>query len=193
MQGGIGMESEIKFRVRDVEQLEAALRAAGFHEQTVRTHEMNTLYDFPGLVLAKRGELLRLRKYGEHWLLTHKSGRTKSGDRHKSREETQTTVEDGEALDKILRALGFQIVFRYEKFRTEWTDDVGDVVIDETPIGNFAEIEGAPNWIDETAEKLGITEGQYITGSYAELFLAWKKKNGSSAENMTFDDVTAKA
>ena len=84
-------------------------------------------------------------------------------------------------------------MFRYEKLRTEWTDDVGDVVIDETPIGNFAEIEGAPSWIDEIAQKVGVTEGQYITGSYAELFLAWKKQTHSNAENMTFDDVTAKA
>ena len=41
------MEIEIKFRVPDVEQLETALRAAGFREQTSRTHEMNWLYDLP--------------------------------------------------------------------------------------------------------------------------------------------------
>jgi len=30
--------------------------------------------------------------------------------------------------------------------------------LDETPIGNFCEIEGAPRWIDATAKKLGVTE-----------------------------------
>lgn len=187
------METEIKFRVRDVEQLESALRASGFHEQTLRTREMNTIYDLPGRVLFHRGELLRIRKYGDRWLLTHKSGRTQSGDRHKLRKETETYVEDGDALSQILSNLGFQVVFRYEKFRTEWTDDCGDVVIDETPIGNFAEIEGAPNWIDEIAARLGISEDQYITGSYAELFFAWKRETGSTAENMTFEDVETKA
>lgn len=187
------METEIKFRVDDIERLEANLRAAGFHEQTLRTHEMNTLYDLPRRVLFQRGELLRIRKYGDKWLLTYKSGRTQSGDRHKSRKETETYVEDGEILSQILSNLDFEVVFRYEKFRTEWTDDCGDVVIDETPIGNFAEIEGAPNWIDEIAVRLGISEDQYITGSYAELFLAWKRKTGSNAENMTFDAVKASA
>ncbi|HKD90786.1 MAG TPA: class IV adenylate cyclase [Terriglobales bacterium] len=186
------MEIEIKFRVPDVDQLETALRAAGFREQTSRTHEMNWLYDLPSGALRNRGEVLRIRKYGERWVLTHKSGATRSGDRHKSRQETETAVEDGEALDKILRALGFQVAFRYEKFRREWTDKRGEVVIDETPIGNFAEIEGEPQWIDEIAGGLGITEDHYITGSYVDLFFGWKRATSSRAEHMMFDEVAAR-
>ena len=45
-------------------------------------------------------------------------------------------------MDLILRALGYAPSFRYEKFRAEWTDGKGQVVVDETPIGNFCEIEG---------------------------------------------------
>src|SRR5215472_5687444 len=183
------MEIEIKFRVPDVDQLETALRAAGFREQTSRTHEMNWLYDLPSGVLRDRGDVLRVRQYGNRWVLTHKSGVTRSSDRHKSRQETETAVEDGEALDKILRALGFQVVFRYEKFRSEWTDKRGEVVIDETPIGNFAEIEGEPRWIDEIAGRLGITADHYITGSYGDLFLGWKRETSSPAEHMTFEEV----
>ena len=52
---------------------------------------MNTLYDLPGQTLRKRGELLRLRKYGEQWVLTHKS-KGKAG-RHKTRVELETKVE----------------------------------------------------------------------------------------------------
>jgi len=76
--------------------------------------------------------------------------------------------------------------FRYEKFRSEWTDGKGEIVLDETPIGNLAEIEGEPAWIDAVARKLGVAERDYITASYAQLFLEWKKKTGSSAEQMTF-------
>jgi adenylate cyclase class 2 len=184
------VEIEIKFRVADIEQLRTRLRGAGFREKTVRTHEMNTLYDLPGRVLQRRGELLRIRKYGERWVLTHKSGRTQNSDRHKSRQETETGVQDGEALAQIFATLGFQVVFRYEKFRSEWTDEAGHVVIDETPIGNFAEIEGEPGWIDDVAARLHVGEGQYITGSYADLFLAWKQKTASAAEHMTFAAVT---
>jgi len=47
-------------------------------------------------------------------------------------------------MDLILRALGYAPSFRYEKFRAEWTDGKGQVVVDETPIGDFCEIEGSP-------------------------------------------------
>ena len=76
---------------------------------------MNTLYDLPGQPLRHRGELLRLRRYGKEWLLTHKA-KGKAG-RHKMREETETKVNDGKKMDAILRALGFEPSFRYEKFR----------------------------------------------------------------------------
>lgn len=187
------METEIKFRISDIAGLQQALHGAGFQEQTPRTHEMNTLYDLPGRKLFQRGELLRIRQYGEAWLLTHKAGRTQAGDRHKTRAETETAVRDGEALERIFCALGLEVVFRYEKFRSEWSDGSGHVVIDETPIGNFGEIEGEPAWIDGIAAKLGISPGQYITGSYAELFFAWKSQTGSSAAEMTFAAVAAAA
>ena len=89
-------------------------------------------------------------------------------------------------MDAILHALGFLPSFRYEKFRAEWTDGRGHVVIDETPIGNFGEIEGPARWIDSTAKRLGIFPGHYITQSYAELFFAWKGRTRSPAREMTF-------
>jgi adenylate cyclase, class 2 len=133
-------EVEIKFRVADLRALARKLRAAGFRLVTPRTHEMNTLYDLPGEILRQRKELLRLRKYGSTWTLTHKSGTTRA--RHSSRVELETEVADGKMLDLILRALGYAPSFRYEKFRAEWSDGKGQVVVDETPIGNFCEIEG---------------------------------------------------
>src|ERR1700704_430890 len=105
-------EVEIKFRVDNVRALAARLRAAGFRPITPRTREQNTLYDLPGRVLQKRGDVLRLRRYGNEWLLTHKS-KTTAG-RHKSRIEIETKISDGVKLDKILRSLGYEPAFRYE-------------------------------------------------------------------------------
>jgi adenylate cyclase class 2 len=180
-------EIEIKFRIADLPSLARRLRAAGFRLLTPRTHEMNTLYDLPGEVLRSRKELLRLRKYGLKWTLTHKA-RGKVG-RHSSRVETETSVADGRKIDLILRALGYAPSFRYEKFRAEWTDGKGQVVVDETPIGNFCEIEGAPRWIDATAKQLGVSKAEYITKNYAGLFLEWKARTKSEAEEMTFKAV----
>jgi adenylate cyclase class 2 len=180
-------EIEIKFRIDNVRALARRLRAAGFRQITRRTLEQNTLYDLPGRQLQKRGELLRLRKYGSDWLLTHKA-RAKVA-RHKTRFETETKVADGGKLDQILRALGFASTFRYEKFRGEWSDGKGHVVVDETPIGSFGEIEGPAHWIDRTARRLGIGSISYITQSYVDLFFIWKRQTRSRALEMTFKAV----
>ena len=177
-------EIEIKFRVARIPALTRKLRKAGFRIVTPRTREMNTLYDLPGEVLRARKELLRLRKYGTEWTLTHKAGK-KTG-RHSSREELETSVSDGKRMESILRALGYAPTFRYEKFRAEWSDGKGQVVVDETPIGNFCEIEGAPRWIDATAKKLGVNAADYIMQNYAGLFLGWKARTKSAAKEMTF-------
>jgi len=180
-------EIEIKFRVGNLRELSHKLRAAGFRLKTPRTHEMNTLYDLPGHVLRNRRELLRLREYGKSWKLTHKSGGKVS--RHSSRTELETAVSDGEKMELILRALGYSPSFRYEKFRAEWSDGKGQVVVDHTPIGDFCEIEGKPQWIDTTAKKLGVSHENYITKNYATLFAEWKEKTGSAAKEMTFKAV----
>jgi adenylate cyclase, class 2 len=180
-------EIEIKFRVENLRALSRKLRDAGFRLETRRTHEMNTLYDLPGGVLRGRKELLRLREYGSSWRLTHKSGGRVT--RHSSRTELETGVTNGKKMDAILRALGYSPSFRYEKFRAEWTDGKGQVVVDHTPIGDFCEIEGKPRWIDATAKTLGVGPKDYITKNYATLFAEWKQSTGSTAEEMTFRAV----
>lgn len=180
-------ETEIKFRIASLPALTRKLKAAGFRRITPRTQEMNTLYDLPGQKLRQTGELLRLRKYGERWILTHKA-KGKTG-RHKTRVETETGVEDGKKMDAILHALGFRPSFRYEKYRAEWSDGRGHVVVDETPLGTFGEIEGASRWIDQTARRLGISPDAYITLTYAGLFFDWKRKTRSAAHEMTFSAI----
>ena len=66
-------EIEIKFRIADLKTLTTVLLRTGFRQTTPSTHEINALYDLPGEKLRKKGELLRLRKYGESWTLTHKA------------------------------------------------------------------------------------------------------------------------
>ena len=177
-------EVEVKFHIKNLGSLIHQLTKNGFQLVTPRTHEMNTLYDSPEGTLREQGEVLRIRKYGEIWKVTHKA-RGNTG-KHKTRVETETRVHDGEALAEIFSSLGLVPSFQYEKFRTEWSDGTGQVVLDETPIGDIAEIEGPPEWIDATAARLGIDHSDYITDSYAQMFFAWKKKTKSSAQHMTW-------
>lgn len=183
-------EVEIKFRVNDFRRLEQALTNAGFQLKTPPTYELNTLYDRPEGELRSKDQILRLRKYGEKWWLTFKS-KGKAG-KYKTREEHESAVANGPEVEAILRALGYIPSFVYEKFRSKWSDGKGEVVIDHTPIGIVAEIEGSPRWIDRTARALGVQLGDYITKSYGELFMDWKAATGSSAANMTFRECGSK-
>jgi adenylate cyclase, class 2 len=185
------METEVKIRVLDREALERKLPALGFTRVTARTLERNTLYDTPDRRLRNSRQILRIRQYGSKWVVTHKSvpsGLTEEG-RHKNRVETETLIDDGPVLGKIFEALGFGTVFVYEKWRTEWADQQGHCVLDETPLGLYAELEGPSEWIDAIAQQLGITESEFITLSYGRIFESWRDRTGSKANNFTFEEI----
>jgi adenylate cyclase class 2 len=192
-------EIELKFPVPDPEALQTRLPQLGFQLVTPRTFEHNTLYDTPTRDLRAKRELLRLRQYGSIWTLTHKRPGNQPADitRYKVRIETETTVEDGPALAAIFEQLGYTPAFIYEKFRTEWshvdiaTNTVAHLVIDETPIGNYAELEGSSDWIDRAARRLGIDPAQYITLSYGRLFEQWRIEHRSAVEDLTFSSIAA--
>lgn len=193
-------EIELKLPVDDPQALQSRLLELGFHMQTPRTFEHNTLYDTPSRELRSRTEILRIRQYGDIYTVTHKRladpQSTPNSSRYKVRIETETTFGDGEALASIFEHLGYQPVFTYEKFRTEWADasePSGHVVVDETPIGTYAEIEGPTGWIDRTLAALRINPATCITDSYGTLFLNWKQRTGSPAENLTFAEIPAPA
>jgi len=191
----MSLEIEVKFPVSDPAALRRRLAAAGLHEQTPRTFERNILYDTPDRRLRAVQTILRVRRYGDRWIVTHKCvpQNNDPAARHKHREETETVVEDGEALGHIFTQLGFAPAFVYEKWRTEFADATGHCVLDETPIGFYAELEGPSDWIDATGRKLGVDPGAFITLSYGRLFDAWRQRTGSSAQNLTFAEIPASA
>jgi adenylate cyclase class 2 len=183
-------EIELKFPVQDVQALLSRVESLGLCLQTARTFEANTLYDTPERELRAKKQILRLRNYGGTCTLTHKRKGTEADSKYKTRIETETELEDGEAMAEVFSQLGYSPVFRYEKFRTEWASaGGGHLVLDETPIGVWAELEGQPAWIDETLERLGIDSAQCLTSSYGTLFLDWKQRTSSSVENMTFAEI----
>jgi adenylate cyclase class 2 len=176
------------------------LEQHGFSPAGLPAHEIDQVYDFPTGELRQTGRLLRLRlirksSAGSTWLLTYKGPATPG--RHKSREEIETGVSDGQALDRILTALGYQPSFRYEKYRTKFLEsgepsalaegpEKGLVTLDETPIGAFLELEGPGYWIDRTAARLGFTPEQYITASYAALYGQYLQNNPLAPADMIF-------
>lgn len=177
-------ETEVKVQITGRKAFADRVAASGFRLQTPRTFEDNLLFDRPDRELRGSGRLLRLRRYGNHWTLTYKSKAKDSV--YKVREEIETKVEDGPQMQAILLGLGYQVVFRYQKYRTEWADGSGHVVLDETPIGDYAELEGPPEWIDNAAKSLTITQDQYITKSYAEIYSDWRRQAKDAPPDMVF-------
>lgn len=185
-------EIELKFRVDDVAGFRATVARLELHLRTERSFESNTLYDTPNRDLRHKRHLLRLREYKGHCVVTHKRVGDDGGAdvRYKTRIETETEIEECAALAEIFTQLGFAPVFRYEKFRTEWSaGDGGHLVLDETPIGTWAELEGDPAWIDAMLGKLEVDGSRCTTDSYGSLFLQWKEAHGSPVNNLTFSEI----
>lgn len=187
----MAIETEIKFRVANVGELVMRLREAGFRLDTPRAFESNVLYDTPDRKMRARTEILRIRNYAGRWTVTHKRlpDVGPGEDTHKHRIETETEVSNGEALVEVFKSLGLVAAFRYEKWRSEWSDGEGHCVVDETPIGDFAELEGTADWIDRTAVRIGVNRPDYLTLSYGRLFEQWREQHQCTANDLTFDAI----
>jgi adenylate cyclase class 2 len=180
-------ETEVKIRLSNSAAISERLHSAGFTKSVPRLFEANTLYDTPDHSLAQKGMLLRLRQVADKGVITWK-GRGDPGP-YKSRPELETTVGSVETLGQILADLGFHPLFRYEKWRTEFVhpqNGSGVVTLDETPIGDFLELEGPGEWIDDTAKQLGFSPQDYVLDSYARLYVADCERRGVQPTHMVF-------
>ena len=181
------IEIEIKLRLpEDLTEIRNKIRRLGFRTHKRRTFESNILFDDTKRRLRKHGKLLRVRRSGKRGLLTIKGPSYQS--RYKKRWEMETEIPDGDVIEQILPQIGYHPVFRYEKYRTEYTRGPADgtVLLDETPIGNFLELEGRPAWIERTAKLLGFSRADYINRSYGYLYLAYCKERRVRPANMIF-------
>lgn len=181
------LEIEIKLAFDTVPQALALLADNGFHPESARGFESNTVYDFPGNLLRSRGELIRIRTTDGENLLTYK-GPSLPGE-HKVREEIEVGLSGAGPLHDVFQRIGLVPVFRYEKFRTRYSSQAapeGHALLDETPIGVFLELEGPGEWIDHVAAMLGKGKSDYIKDSYGTLFEKYHAKTGLGSSNMVF-------
>jgi adenylate cyclase class 2 len=203
-------EIEVKLRVGDAEALRMRLRGLGARRLS-RVWERNTLYDTPKSRFRKRGLLLRLRVMTPtagsgraSGVLTYKGpslrledwdagqgiagGRPPGGQRYKVREEVEVEVPNPEKLRELFAAVGLVAAFRYEKIRATYVLPRLDVKLelDETPVGTFIELEGAPRQIDRAARALGYSSNDYITRSYLALHLDACRRRGRPETDMVF-------
>jgi adenylate cyclase class 2 len=203
------MEVEIKLPCDDVARLVDAGLELGVAED--RHFEDNWVYKLPDGKLRK-GQYLRVRYVGngdgagrhKEGTLTYKgksrresasaNGRNKG---KKVREEIESTVGQPDKVVKIFKRLGLVRSFRYQKYRTVYTVGLDGqsllAMFDETPIGNFLELEGDAAAIEAVAAKLGYPKSAYISESYVEMQVARCAARGAGLSDMVFAEPTEKA
>lgn len=162
------IETELKLRIPAVGPLRDLLASMGFREETPSQTEVSVLWDRGG-ALAASGQALRVRRYAGRAILTWK-GEKVPDPLLKIRPEQETGVEDGEALEAILTALGYTPVLRMEKTRAVWAREELTACLDETPFGCFLELEGDAEAIKAAAEHLSLGADRVERRSYPTLF-----------------------
>jgi len=181
----MGVETEIKIRIESVEDFVGLLISHGAERVSERSLEDNIIFDFADSSLKSAHCLLRVRFVGGRGVLTYKGAPRPDGI-FKSREELETGIDNPETAIEILGRIGMRQGFRYQKYRREFALDGVHVAVDETPIGNYAELEGTEEEILNLAQELDVAEALFIRRSYHALYLDYCRKRGVSPQSMVF-------
>ena len=144
--------------------------------------QRDTYYDAPHRRFAETDEALRIRRSeGEggdrETHVTYKGPLVDSAS--KTRREHETGVGDGETMDSILQALGFEPAAVVEKDRARFRVGEYTVTLDDvTDVGTFVEVETESADVDtaregvfELLETIGLDPDDQIMTSYLGLLL----------------------
>ena len=180
------LEREIKLRFPSPDEARAAILAAGAAPLRSRRLQDDYLLDTSDDLLRGRGSALRVRLEPGTSVLTFKGPVQPAVT--KLREELETSVSDGPLLLTVLKAIGFRVWFRCQKYREEFAFHEVIVAIDETPFATFVEIEGDDGGIALMAEALGRSPGDYVLESYRGLYSEHCRQRGLPVTDMLFED-----
>jgi adenylate cyclase, class 2 len=183
------LEVEVKLACDDLNRL----RDAGLEMVLARARhfEDNWLLDSPDGRLFKIGAALRIRSVeGKGWVTYKGLVRESAASPLKIREEIETETSEPERFTELFERLGFQRTFRYQKYRTIYElaldGQVLEVAFDETPMGNFVEVEGDENTVLRVLELAGFATTEIIRESYPELQASRCKARGVPLEDLVF-------
>jgi predicted adenylyl cyclase CyaB len=177
-------EIECKLKINSRDDLAAKLVELG-----ARDHgdvlEKNIVLDTDEHALKSSNRLLRIRSDNK-CILTYK-GPSKSS-KFKRREELNCEIPDFDMIHQILKQLGYQDTWYYEKMRWTFSFDGAEIVLDEIPdLGAFIEIEGNNEiLIEKILTKLGLDKDDHISESYLSLYEAYCTNKGKPLQNMEF-------
>lgn len=169
------------------------LRDAGLDLRLERPRhfEDNWLMDWPDQSLLKQGAALRVRSVeGAGWVTFKGVVQESHRSPLKVREEIEAETNAPHRMVEMLERVGLQRAFRYQKYRTIYTLALDgselEIVFDETPMGNFIEIEGDESGVLRALELAGFSSSDIIRESYPELQAARCRERGVDLEDLIF-------
>jgi adenylate cyclase class 2 len=197
MAATIPHEIEVKLRLNS---LDAFFHAGIVLEmESARHFEDNWLLDFPGQFLGARGAILRVRFAAGKGSITYKErvAEERHPSQFKKRLEIETPVDDPASALAIFERLGYRKWFRYQKYRTIYRALLPPppdqqcsltlhLMVDETPVGDFVELEGEEEAIARAVDLIGVTPADYILESYLAIQAEHCRQQGKPFEDMIF-------
>ena len=179
-------EVEVKLYTPNLAIIRQSLEQVGATLAIARVYERNIRYENARQTLREQGIVLRMRQDNDA-KLTYKSGKVAEGG-ITTRFEAEVVVSDFDTMDTILQRLGFTPHMIYEKYRTTYTLDKAEIVLDEMPYGNFTEIEADTDTIESLITRLSLTDYRRITASYTQIFEVIQHHLGLEFHDLTFDN-----
>lgn len=150
-------------------------------EHVADVTQIDTYFDAPHRDFAQTDEALRIRRETRDTAstayVTYKGPLVEAGS--KTREEIETTVEDGTVAKELLQRLGFQPAATVEKSRSVYRYAEYTIALDDVEtLGTFVEVETESEVIEPAREgaqallaELGLNPDEHVRQSYLELLL----------------------
>ena len=184
----MGIEAELKARVRDPDRVRGLLRERAAEHNSVYS---DVYFDTADRMLTQEGCELRVREVhadgvATQTLLTYKGAPVHAASG--SKPETETTVGDADALRAVLAALGFDVLISFQKHCANYrftavgrpllatlvsVPELEEMFLEvESIVETDAEINPALDTIRQVLSTLGINRNDETTEAYTETVAA---------------------
>jgi len=165
------IETEVKIKINAVEPIKQKLlemKAELYKKRALQTD----IYLDNGR-LRKKDQTLKIR---DNAIFTYK-GPSQKKNNIRSNEEIEIMIDNAAHLQLLLERLGYKQYWKKERYRESYLVNMTQICIDETPMGNFIEIEGKKENIVDIAKQLGFSQKNFIADGYGKLWREFAKQN----------------
>lgn len=185
------IEIEIKVPCDNIDQLKEM--PGSIELLTPRHFEDNWMLDTADGRLKNEQSGLRVRFVDGRGLITFKGRATTTVSEFKAREEMEAHTDEPEQMLAIFERLGYRPFFRYQKYRTVYRVTLENgrtltAMFDETPLGNFLELEGTEEAVRQAIDALKLSQEEYITSTYIGMQAERCRAAGRPLEDLVFQD-----